>query len=125
MTDTVGIDVVICTYQRANDLDATLAALADQVYAHNLLVSRQDPSFRDYLLSHPPAVAAVLTALTDVTMPAASSGTGKPPTMRAPGRTRCGWCGGFATGTPCNQRSRRATRTSSGSATTMVTCTAP
>lgn len=30
MTETVGIDVVICTYQRAHDLDAALAALAGQ-----------------------------------------------------------------------------------------------
>lgn len=35
-----------------------LGALADQVYARNLLVSRRDASFRDYLLAHPPAVAA-------------------------------------------------------------------
>ena len=34
-----------------------LAALVDEAYARNLLVSRHDPALRDYLLEHPPKVA--------------------------------------------------------------------
>lgn len=42
--------------------EVLLAALADETYAHNLLVSRKEPAFLKHLLAHPPGSPATTPA---------------------------------------------------------------